>query len=222
MINILKILIKRKKKVYKEINKLDDRVGSIVLAYGMLELESLYDIYRSRYYKNQNKEDFYRYVYWHARYNNLINTFSNGDGKRYVSSKYVTSPENIVKNMDKYVKDMPYIIYTREQIVDYADDIGNWSEWIDILYDSLVNIFNIPEYEANDILIETLSKVISGYTIDQIFDELFKDYMDNENIEACIQIWETITGLMLEIQLPMLKGRNRIEYADEKIYQPGR
>lgn len=43
-----------KKKVYKEINKLDDRVGSIVLAYGMLELESLYDIYRSRYYKNQN------------------------------------------------------------------------------------------------------------------------------------------------------------------------
>ena len=118
--------------------------------------------------------------------------------------------------MDKYVKDMPYIIYTREQIVDYADDIGNWSEWIDILYDSLVNIFNIPEYEANDILIETLSKVISGYTIDQIFDELFKDYMDNENIEACIQIWETITGLMLEIQLPMLKGRNRIEYADEK------
>lgn len=205
-----------KKKVYKEINKLDDRVGSIVLAYGMLELESLYDIYRSRYYKNQNKEDFYRYVYWHARYNNLINTFSNGDGKRYVSSKYVTSPENIVKNMDKYVKDMPYIIYTREQIVDYADDIGNWSEWIDILYDSLVNIFNIPEYEANDILIETLSKVISGYTIDQIFDELFKDYMDNENIEACIQIWETITGLMLEIQLPMLKGRNRIEYADEK------
>ena len=31
-------------------------------------------------------------------------------------------------------------------------------------------MFNIPEHEAKNTLIQNLSKVISGYTITQIFD----------------------------------------------------
>ena len=40
------------------------------------------------------------------------------------------------------------------------------------------------------------------------------------NIENYGDVWKTLAALMLELELPMLKGRSRLAYAEEKSCSP--
>ena len=55
---------KTRKNVYNLLHKFDDRMGQLIQVYGVIELESLYQIYIKLYDKHMGKEDFLRIIFW--------------------------------------------------------------------------------------------------------------------------------------------------------------
>ena len=78
---------KTENKIYRQLDKLDDRVGKLIQIYCVIELDELYEIYKKLYQKKQKKEEFFRYIYWHARFNDLLMTYYKTDGTAYAGMK---------------------------------------------------------------------------------------------------------------------------------------
>lgn len=143
------------KKVYKKLDKLDDKVGKLLQIYCFTDLEGLYEIYIKTYKDNIERKDFFRFIYWHASFNGFIETGHTPDGMNYVAAPMVDS-----------------------------------------------------------------ESIVNGYTIGEIIEELADQNKDKMNIENYGDVWKTLTVLMLELELPMLKGRSRSAYAEEKGCSP--
>ena len=62
---------KQKTKSIQRIETFDDRVGRLMQLYCVIELEELYKIYKKTYDPKQGKREFFRYVYWRGRMNDL-------------------------------------------------------------------------------------------------------------------------------------------------------
>lgn len=80
---------KIREKTYKMLYDHDDKIGRLIQIYGVVEIESLYAILKQTYWTNLSQEDFFRFIYWHSRYNDFINTFYQNDGTCYVAMKEV-------------------------------------------------------------------------------------------------------------------------------------
>ena len=78
---------KTRKNVYNLLHKFDDRMGQLIPVYGVIELESLYQIYKKLYDKHMEKEDFLRIIFWHCRFNDFIDTIYQIDGTAYAAQK---------------------------------------------------------------------------------------------------------------------------------------
>lgn len=205
---------KTKKTVYSLLNKFDDRMGKIIQVYGVIELESLYLIYKKLYDNHIEKEDFLRIIYWHCRLNDFMDTIYQMDGTAYAASKELDAKKAILKIQD-YSRELPYMEYSRKEISFKAEDLANRSDWLDILYTTLHYRMGMHPYEAQDLLIRIIGAVMSGDTLNQIMQTLQKVSAQMKNISISTEIWTVISGIMLDLELPMLKGRSRVQYAEE-------
>ena len=61
---------------------------------------------------------------------------------------------------------------------------------------------------------------MSGDTLDEIIMNLQKECSQTWSIGFSTEIWTVIAGIMLDLELPMLKGRSRVQYAEEKKCSP--
>lgn len=208
---------KTKKKLYETLKKFDKRVGSLIQVYGLIELESFYEMYKNLYEKDLEKEDFLRYIYWHCRINNFINTFYEWNGGCCYAAAKDVNAANVLEKIEKYAKELPYAVYSKQEIEYKGGDLANRTDWVNNFFTTLHFQLGIEPLEASDYLTEIVLDIINGATLDEIIVSLEEDYGNNYTLEAATEIWTVLTGLMLELELPMLKGRSRLQYAKEQL-----
>lgn len=205
----------RKRKTYRKLEKFDERVGKMLQIYGMVELESMYGLYQKTYRDKVEKEEYFRYIYWHARFNDFVNTVYSMDGTCYAVLKEI-NPQIILEKTEKYAVDLPYKQYRADEIDFLAEDLANRNEWVDILFTTLHYQLGMDIFDAQYWLIETVSAVVNGDTIDLVIENIEKQSKKQLNLTKKAEVWQVVSGLMLEMELPMLKGRSRIEYEMEQ------
>ena len=206
---------KTKKDIYRKLEKFDNRLGALMQIYGVIELESLFEIYKRLYEEKQDKEDFCRMLYWHARFNNFLNTMYQLDGTCYAALKEIDA-QKVLEKRQEFAGDLPYAVYSKDEITYKAEDLTNCSDWIDILFSSLHYQLQLDAEEARDWLFEIVAAVKNGDTIDEIMRMLQSEINSNWSIEVRTDLWNIILNLMMELELPMLKGRSRVWYAAER------
>ena len=206
---------KTKKQTYRDLAQFEKRSGKIIRIYGMIELESLYHIFKNLYGISEEKEDFYRYVYWYARYNNFVNTTYHLDGTCYVSAKELDVVRTF-EEMQKYAKELPYAELSKEEVEYRGTDLSHRSIWVNSLFSSLQYRLNMEPEQAEDWLIWIVVATMGGSSLNEIMNAIQQENDTNFNLEAATELWTDISGLMLDLELASLKGRSRTQYAEEQ------
>lgn len=214
-----KIDNRTRKDIYHKLMQFDTYLGKLMQVYGMMELEELYTMYLRIYKQKVEKETFFRYVYWHARYNKFVTTVYTMDNICYVILNEI-DPERVIRGIYKYSQDIGYEEYSKEELEYLAADIANRSEWLDMLFSTLHDTMGMDFYEAKDWMFGMLTDIMSGYTLNELIAELENQSEEKWGMETYVELWENLSGLMLEMELPMLKGRCRKQYADEQNIVP--
>lgn len=68
--------------------------------------------------------------------------------------------------------------------------------------------------------VASVEAIINGDPIDQVTEELTKENRQLWTLSVSTSIWRIVSGLMLDLELPMLKGRCRKRYAEEQKISP--
>ena len=131
------------KDIYRRIKKFSENMEAMLRVYGMLELEDAYKIYCTLYDKNQDKTEFYRYVYWYGSFNCIFKTAYTGDGRCFSFIEDIDS-QKVIAMQEKYAADMDYASFFIEDIRLLSENLANRTEWIDILFSKLRYQVNIP------------------------------------------------------------------------------
>lgn len=207
------------KDIYRRIKKFSENMEAMLRVYGMLELEDAYKIYCTLYDKNQDKTEFYRYVYWYGSFNCIFKTAYTGDGRCFSFIEDIDS-QKVIAMQEKYAADMDYASFSIEDIRLLSENLANRTEWIDILFSKLRYQVNIPLEAAERCLISTVIGIMNGTTLEEAFEAISEWSNGKSDIAANAEVWMAISGIMLELELPMLKGRSRTEYAREKNMSP--
>ncbi len=210
---------KAKKKIYKKLDRMSDGTGALVQLYGVIDRESLYEIYKKIYDSKQEKTEYERFIYWHLRFNDIIDTAYLLDGTCYVASKQVNA-QKIIEKSEKYSKYLYYKDYSADEIAYLTDDLANRSDWMDILFSMLIYEFHINVYEAQDFLEKIASDIFNGETLDDLMKKVEHRCSKYWSVESALEVWSILSGLLLELELPMLKGRFRQEYAEQRGISP--
>lgn len=205
---------KTRKNVYNLLHKFDDRMGKLIQVYGVIEMDSLYQIYKKLYDHHMEKEDFLRIIYWHCRFNDFMDTVYQTDGTTYAASKELDATTAILKIKD-YAGELSYAEYSKKEIEHKAYDLANRSDWLDVLYTIFYYGMKMHPLEAQDLLLQVVGAIMSGNVLDEIILNLQKECEQSWSIGLSTEIWTAIAGIMLDLELPMLKGRTRVQYAKE-------
>ena len=208
-----------KKQTYRELNEFSNKLKDIILAYGIVDFDSLYGMFKKIYHKTMEQEDFCRYVYWYARFNNLVQTSYSLDGTRYVASIQL-DVVSVLEKMLYYSEDLDYILFSKKELREMADNIGESSVWFDTLFTMLCYAMDLPESMASQIIEEMYSGIMNGSSLPEIMDIVDEVLPQETKLMEISELWETTAGLMLDLELPMLKGRSRNRYAEEKNISP--
>lgn len=214
-----KITSKMQKDTYCGIKKFSENMEAMLQVYGMLELEDAYKIYCTLYDKNQDKTEFYRYVYWYGSFNCIFKTAYTDDGRCFSFIEDIDS-QKVIAMQEKYAADMDYASFSIEDIRLLSENLANRTEWIDILFSKLRYQVKIPLEAAERCLISTVIGIMNGITLEEAFEDISEWSNGKSDITANAEVWMAISGIMLELELPMLKGRSRTEYAREKNMSP--
>lgn len=211
--------VRKQRETYRKLKKFDEKVGNLLKFYCTMELEQLFELYGRIYKQKTEKEEFFRYVYWHGRFNNFVDTAYRLDGKSFVSVKHLDL-QKILEKEEKYGKNLPYPEISAEEIEYLGDNLANRSDWMDILVNTLIYLMKVKPEDALEVLYELVSEIFSGGTIKELIEKLQELVKADWNMMLYAEIWGIFSNLMLELELPMLHGRSREQYAEEQNISP--
>lgn len=213
---------KERNAVYRKLKSFSDNFGNLIVFYGFIELDALYKIYCQSYGAAIERTEFNRYIYWHERFNNQIQTAVTDEGISYAAVPQVDM-ETLGRKIRKYAGDLEYAMYPVKDLKKMADNIGARSEWVDILFSCLHFQAGLPQSVTGSVLEDIFCSVMNGDTMPEIMEQLY-EALDGFGIKPELALrcdmWVCISGLMLEVELPMLKGRSRTGYGEEKNVSP--
>ena len=209
----------RVKQVYRDLEDFSGKLQKFILFYGIIEMDSLYEMFCNVYHKSMDREDFLRHVYWFARFNNLIQTAYTEEGTSYAASCQITM-EPVLENMRKYADDLEYAAYSASELKKMTEDVSERSEWIDILFSTLHFDMGFSQDEAVCMLEEQFAAIMNGETLPDVLNIVYEQKHNTRKLYGLCQLWISVSSLMLELQLPMLKGRSRSEYSEERGISP--
>lgn len=210
---------KRCKEEYRNLQRFRERLRKLLGVYGFMELEQLYGMYKDIYHVTMDRTTFNRYVYWHTRFNNLIQTAYTQELESYAAIPELDMEKALI-DMRKYAKDMDYVRFPAAVIRKMTDDISDRSDWFDILFTVLHYQMDLPLEMSAEIIENVFRSIISGEALDMIMEAVYLLILKKVDLKDRCELWICMTSLMLELELPMLKGRSRMQYAEEKGISP--
>ena len=205
--------VKTKSKIYRQLRMFDTRVGKLMQVYCLIEIEELYRIYKKLYKKDQNKEEFFRYIYWHARMSDNIKTFYGIDGTAYAAMEGIEIQE-ILPKRDVYAEDLPFQEFSTQKLDQLTGNLIDRSPIFSILFMTLRDW--LSDQEAADCLIEVFGEIMNGVPLDIIIENIKSLSSQEWVLDIYAEMWSMISHLMMELEIPMLKARNRTQYAGEQ------
>lgn len=208
-----------RKQIYRELKLFSKHLQEIILFYGVVDLDSLYNMYCQIYHKKMGKEDFLRYVYWHASFNDQIRTGYSAAGIGYAAAVQMDM-ESVLEDMGEYAGGLDYVLYSASELKKLTDDISMRNDNLDIIYTILSFELRLPDEVVVPVLEQIFVDVMNGDSLETVLDGLYDMISDELDLNILSELWECISGLMLELELPMLKGRSRIQYAQEMRISP--
>ena len=206
---------KLKKDTYRKIKRFNEHMLALLQVYGMADLESFYKIYCCLYDKNQDKTEFFRLIYWYGSFNCVFDTSYTDDGRCFASMSEINS-QKVIAKLEKYGKGLEYASFSRNEICHLAENLANRSDWINVLFETLHYQAKLSIEEAQECMISVVIGTLNGNTLEEAFSIVSDWYKSGQDIIVDAAIWTAISGIMLELELPMLKGRSRLQYAEEK------
>ena len=211
--------LKNVRPIFQWIKRYSDRLRNFILVYGMIEMDALYDMFCSIYSETIAREDFLRFVYWHARFNNKIQTMYTPDYENYAAAVPING-DKVLKDQIEYAEELDYRIWTRSELKRKADDIMEEHRAFQYLFEGLFYGARLPEPVVNQIMNDIAASIQNGRTITEIFEGCILSVCSQIDLETTCSLWENLASAMLEMELPMLKGRSREEYAAHKKISP--
>ena len=208
---------KKARQTHHMIEQFDQRFGDIMCMYGFVELESAFQMYQKYYNTDLKRESFYRMVYWHASLQRFVITgIRQEDGKAFVSMADLDL-EKITELQLKYAEDLPYAMFPLTELQEKAADLGQRNEWISMIAVLLRYEFNYEEGFIEYFMQRLVTDVMNGASLNEILEKVDESQKD---IVTDSEMWKCMSGILLELELPMLKGRSRETYAEEKGVSP--
>lgn len=204
-----------RKKTYQGLKRFSSKFERLVLVYGLADMDFLFDTFCRVYHESMDRETFSRYVYWHVRFNELAQTGYAVDGTSYVCAVSLDMPA-VLADMGKYAEDLDYVSFSAAELKRMSEDIAGRSDSVDILFTILHFQLEIPAQIAAAYLEDLFTSIMNGCAITTVLDKLYTQYQKEAELAAMCEIWQNTAALMLELELPMLKGRSRNQYAEEK------
>lgn len=216
--SILKAL-QESEEVYRWLQSCSDKLESLILVYGLIEMDALYDMFCHIYKEKISQTDFRRFVYWHARFNDRIQTAFTADGQSYAAAVQMDL-KKVLYNQSEYAKDLDYRNFSRQELKRRALDPVGEHDALPVLYDEFRYGMQLPDSVADQMMNYIFESIKNGKTITEILNNLALFDPLQEELSVVCALWATLATVMLELELPMLKGRSREEYASLKQISP--
>lgn len=208
-----------RKKIWKLLGMIRQRVLNLIFVYGIIEQKRLYEEY-CRVYGNQTEETFfYRCLYWHMKFAGMVQICKDVNSDEYVCLPEING-EKILAGMQKYAGNLDFKEYTREEIKNYGSDLFSQSENLSFIYENLVYGFELSEKEAGSRMADFYMAVMNGEKVPWIMENIFGGLPAEGGVSLTAEMWVSVASAMLEIRIPMLKYRSREDYAAEKGISP--
>ena len=205
--------------IWRWLKGYSDKLRSFILVHGMIEMEELYRLFCDTYKETVTRTDFFRFVYWHARFNNLIQTMYTPDGTCYAAACQIDGSQ-VLADREKYAADMDYKRWTKSELVKKADGVMENTAALQELYAGIMYGMGLPEPAAEQIMEDIVMEIKNGWTLTEIMEETLLPDPEQESLMSIGAMWTNLADAMLEMELPMLKGRSRKEYASLKNISP--
>lgn len=211
--------LEESRQTYRWLQSYSDKLKNFILVYGLIEMDALYDMFCDIYNEKISQADFRRFVYWHARFNNLLQTVYTADGTSYAASIQIDA-QKVLHDQQNYTEDLDYQSYSRHGLKQRAQNPSGVHSSLRALYEIMIYGMYLPESAADQMMNVVFERIKNGGTLTDVLDSfsLF-DPMEEEVAIVCA-LWKSLAAIMFELELPMLKGRSREEYASLKQISP--
>ena len=211
--------LKESRQTYRWLQSYSDKLKNFILVYGLIEMDALYDMFCDIYKEKISQADFRRFVYWHARFNNLLQTVYTADGTSYAASIQIDA-QKVLHDQMNYAEDLDYQSYSRHGLKQRAQNPADVHDSLHALYEVMIYGMQLPESAANQMMNAIFERIKSGGTLTDVLDSFSLFDPMEEVLAAVCAVWMSLAAIMLELELPMLKGRSREEYASLKQISP--
>ena len=209
------------RKIYRRLQRLSGRLGDMILAYGMVELNSFYKMFCRIYGESLSEEEFKRLVYWHGRFNNLLRTLYTGEGISY-GVMLDLDAASLLDKIKTYSDDLEYKLFSRGELRDYNRQTIETYPELGFLHNIFMFSMGLPSSAADHMIESLYRELMNGCTMQEVLKRIELTEWEKEPLPVRSSLWSHLSSLMLEFPQPMLKGRSREEYAKEKKISPWR
>lgn len=207
------------KKTYRHIRAISDKLGDMILTYGMIEIHSMYRLFTESFREKMTETEFYRFLYWHARFNSLLQTVYSPDGTCFAVMDGL-DPARILTDMERYAGSLGYKTFPPGELQAAAGNTWDRFPELHMLYGCLHFSMGLPEQMTEEMLTDVCCAVKSGCTLPEVFGRMSALGLKERPLRTACQLWEILSGLVLTLPMPMLKGRSREEYGALKKVSP--
>lgn len=195
----------------KKIEDISRKLHYCLSAYGIIDIDSMYDIFCKSWAIKMDKKDFQRYVYWHLRFNDLCRTVDYAiDGKSYAVISDIKK-DNILENLS-YDTSIGYREYTRAELESQKKGLNAlnpcWEKYADFLH----FLFGSDGELLNEMICEAFISTINGCMCTDLIEDFLDIYEPETNLQW-VELWAVCLYVSINTRLPMLRGYSRKEYA---------
>ena len=198
------------KKRYRQIRKMDEELGYVLMYYGMIDIDTWYEISKKLSVTVGTLPDFRRHVYWHLRLLEFIKTGTNV--VTGVSYAYMDGVDlnQVVSMLENYAQDLPTRQLTGIELKKWKEGYGGFYPCWGHLWDFLSQRVE-DEDEIESILESLLLDVMNGSTVNDICGRLLEMFPADTITESLI-LWKPVYDAVHLTALPGLRGYSREEY----------
>ena len=198
------------KKRYRQIRKMDEELGYVLMYYGMIDIDTWYEISKKLSVTVGTLPDFRRHVYWHLRLLEFIRTGTNV--VTGVSYAYMDGVDlnQVVSMLENYAQDLPTRQLTGIELKKWKEGYGGFYPCWGHLWDFLSQRVE-DEDEIESILESLLLDVMNGSTVNDICGRLLEMFPADTITESLI-LWKPVYDAVHLTALPGLRGYSREEY----------
>lgn len=199
--------------LYQRIDDISEKMRLLFLAYGLLEVDVLYQMLCETWKIQVEQEEFLRILYWHCRFCGLIQSGIDPEGRtEYVASMDLELVETLLDRR-RYAADVEYPKFSVEELKERSGPLLEQSSSWALYGNYLVQVCGMEEEVMVEWVEMAFSAIRCGDSATDLMDGIFEIFQPS-NLMEWTELWLCTMEICMQTGLPMLKGYSREEYAE--------